>query len=139
MNDTLLLSFLESDAPHLPISNYYRRKESKISIHELALMLEEKYEVVKKFVDMYHNEISEAITRELIYCSFKNTSEDESKKVIANAIKNLYLDYMENGEHGVNSIRAIETGTVGLIDTGQYYNNMNIAIDNITATGEFNE
>lgn len=139
MNDTLLLSFLESDAPHLPISNYYRKQEAKISIHELALMLEEKYEVVKKFVDMYHNEISEAITRELIYCSFKNTSEDESKKVIANAIKNLYLDYMENGEHGVNSIRAMATGTVGLIDTGQYYNNMNIAIDNITATGEFNE
>ena len=44
---------------------------------------------------------------------------------------------MENGEHGVSSVRAIETGTVALIDTGQYYNNMNIAIDKITATGEF--
>ena len=136
MKDTLQLSFLESDAQHLPISNYYNNNKV-ISIYELAIELEEKYEVIKKFIDMYYNEITKIITKELIYCSLKKTDEDESKRVIANAIKNLYLDYMENGEHGVSSVRAIETGTVALIDTGQYYNNMNIAIDKITATGEF--
>lgn len=136
MNETLKLSFLESDAPHLPISNYYVR-QSEISIYELALELEERYSVLKKFVDKYYNQIIAIISKELIYSAFRNTSEDESKKVIANAIKNLYLDYMENGEHGIVSKRALATGTVGLIDTGQYYNNMNVAIDNITATGEF--
>lgn len=136
MNETLKLSFLESDAPHLPISNYYIR-QSEISIYELALELEERYSVLKKFVDKYYNQIIAIISKELIYSAFRNTSEDESKKVIANAIKNLYLDYMENGEHGIVSKRALTTGTVGLIDTGQYYNNMNVAIDNITATGEF--
>lgn len=136
MNETLKLSFLESDAPHLPISNYYVR-QSEISIYELALELEERYSVLKKFVDKYYNQIIAIISKELIYSAFRNTSEDESKKVIANAIKNLYLDYMENGEHGIVSKRALATGTVGLIDTGQYYNNINVAIDNITATGEF--
>lgn len=136
MNETLKLSFLESDAPHLPISNYYVR-QSEISIYELALELEERYSVLKKFVDKYYNQIVAIISEELIYSAFRKTSEDESKKVIANAIKNLYLDYMENGEHGIVSKRALATGTVGLIDTGQYYNNMNVAIDNITATGEF--
>ena len=137
INKNLKISFLENDAPHLPISNYYKKKYSKISIYELAIILEGKYEVLKKFIDMYYNKITEIITTELIYATLKKTDEDNSKKIIANAIKNLYLDYMENGEHGILSKRAIETRTVGLIDTGQYYNNMNIAIDNITATGEF--
>lgn len=136
MNETLKLSFLESDAPHLPISNYYHN-QFEISIYELALELEERYSVLKKFVDKYYNQIVAIITRELIYNGLTNSSESESKKVIANAIKNLYLDYMEGGEHGIVSKRALATGTVGLIDTGQYYNNMNVAIDNITATGEF--
>lgn len=136
MNETLKLSFLESDAPHLPISNYYVR-QSEISIYELALELEERYSVLKKFVDKYYNQIIAIITRELMYNGLTNSSESESKKVIANAIKNLYLDYMEGGEHGIVSKRALATGTVGLIDTGQYYNNMNVAIDDITATGEF--
>lgn len=137
INEYLKISFLESDAPHLPISNYYKKKYSAISIYELAIELEERYEVLKKFIDMYYNKITEIITTELIYATLKKIDIDNSKKIIANAIKNIYLDYMENGEHGILSKRAIATGTVGLIDTGQYYNNMNIAIDNITATGEF--
>lgn len=137
INEELKISFLESDAPHLPISNYYKKEYSNISIYELAIELEERYEVLKKFIDMYYNKITEIISTELIYATLKKIDIDNSKKIIANAIKNLYLDYMENGEHGILSKRAIATGTVGLIDTGQYYNNMNIAIDNITATGEF--
>lgn len=137
INEYLTISFLESDAPHLPISNYYKKEYSNISIYELAIELEERYEVLKKFIDKYYNKITEIISTELIYATLKKIDIDNSKKIIANAIKNLYLNYMENGEHGILSERAIATGTVGLIDTGQYYNNMNIAIDNITATGEF--
>ena len=136
IKEKMQLSFLESDAKHLPISNYYHNQKD-ITIYELAVELEEKYEVLKTFCNMYYNKIIEIITKELIYCSLKNTSEDDSKRIIANAIKNLYLDYMENGEHGIVSRRSLETGTVGLIDTGQYYSNMNIAFDKITATGEF--
>jgi len=137
MNETLQISFLENDAPHLPISNYYKRKESKISIYDLACILEGKYEVIEYFIERYYDKITEIITSELIYSQLTKTNEDESKRIIANAIKNLFLDYMEKGEHGIISKRAIETGTVGLIDTGQYYNNINVAVDNITATGEF--
>lgn len=137
INEALKLSFLESDAPHLPISNYYKKKYSNISIYELAIIFEGRYEVLNKFIDKYYDKITEIITTELIYATLKKIDIDNSKKIIANAIKNLYLDYMENGEHGILSKRAIATETVGLIDTGQYYNNMNIAIDNITATGEF--
>lgn len=136
INETLQISFLESEAPHLPISNWYHNQK-EITIYELACELEEKYEVLETFCNMYYDKITEIIATELIYSQLKKTNEDESKRIIANAIKNLYLDYMEKGEHGVSSKRAIATETVGLIDTGQYYNNMNIAIDNITATGEF--
>ena len=136
IKEKMQLSFLESDAKHLPISNYYHHQRD-ITIYKLALVLEAKYEVLKTFCDMYHNKMIEIITKELIYCSLKNTSEDDSKRIIANAIRNLYLDYMENEEHGVVSRRSIITGTVGLIDTGQYYSNMNIAFDKITAIGEF--
>ncbi|MDA0071768.1 hypothetical protein OFT50_13090 [Brachyspira hyodysenteriae] len=33
---------------------------------------------------------------------------------------------MEKGEHGIMTLRAKKTGTVGLIDTGEYYQSMEI-------------
>lgn len=136
MDEKLQISFLESDAQHQNISNYYDNTDI-ISIYELALELEEKYEVVKKFIDKYNSEITEIVAKELIYNIFNNEDVNQSKKIIANAIKNIWLNYMEKGEHNIVSKRAKETGTVGLIDTGQYYNSMIIAVDDITSTGEF--
>lgn len=136
MNEKLQISFLESDAQHQNTSNYYDNTDI-ISIYELALELEENYQVIKTFIDKYNYKITEIVAKELIYNTFNDEDINQSKKIIANAIKNIWLDYMEKGEHNIVSKRAKETGTVGLIDTGQYYNSMIIAVDDITSTGEF--
>lgn len=60
------------------------------------------------------------------YALLHSEESDKSNIAIANYIKGLWLDFMENGEHGIVSIRAKVTDTVGLIDTGEYYLSMEI-------------
>lgn len=109
--------FYESEKEHLPISNWYPKRSTKITIHELALILEEKYNVVKGFCEAHEDDIIQAIAMELM-------QEEPKDFVIDNAIKNMWLDYMETEGHGITSVRSRATGTVGLIDTGQYYLHM---------------
>ena len=45
-----ILSFLEKDSPHIP-SNYYGESEDKKTVYEVAVELEEKYQVVSKFLE----------------------------------------------------------------------------------------
>lgn len=116
--------FYESEKTHLPISNYYKKKTSKITIHELALILEKKYNVVENFCNKYEDKIITAIVNELL-------QDDPKVFIIDNAVKNYWLDYIENGEPAIYSKRAIETNTVGLIDTGQYYLHMEPRLEDI--------
>ena len=108
-----VLSFLEKDSIHNNASNYYDESENTKTVYEIAVELEEKYQVVSKFLELYKDDISFFIAKEKSY-------------VIANHIKGLWLDFMEKGEHGIVTIRARKTGTVGLIDTGEYYQSMEI-------------
>lgn len=125
MTEIELLSFLEKDAPHNTASNYYDNTDDK-TVYEVAVELEEKYQVVSKFTKKYINDIMHFIAKEKTYAILHPEEANKSDLVIANHIKGLWLDYMEKGEHGVISKRAIETGTVGLIDTGEYYQSMEI-------------
>lgn len=111
--------FYESEKEHLPISNYYKFSKNRkpITIHQLALYLEADYQVVKLFCEKYEDKIILAIANELM-------QDDPKDFIIDNAIRNMWLDYMESGEHGFASKRSIKTGTVALIDTGQYYLHM---------------
>lgn len=120
-----ILSFLEKDSLHNNASNYYGKQPQK-TVYEIAVELEEKYQVVSKFVSRYKDEIMNYIAKEKVYVALHPEELDNSNFVIANHIKGLWLDYMEKGEHGVISKRAVETGTVGLIDTGEYYQSMEV-------------
>lgn len=136
MMDALeVLSFLQKDSLHSTSSNYYKQQED-ITVYELALRLEERYSVVSKFVKKYIDDIMEYIAREKVYAVLHNKK--DSDFVIANYIKGLWLDYMENGEHGVISLRAIRTGTVGLIDTGEYYQSMEISYNGSNSNAGIN-
>ncbi len=121
-----LLTFLEKDSIHNNASNYYNEKDKEKTVYEIAVELEEKYQVVSKFLESYKDDISFFIAKEKSYALLHPEESDKSNIAIANYIKGLWLDFMENGEHGIVSIRAKVTGTVGLIDTGEYYLSMEI-------------
>ena len=125
--DTLeLLTFLEKDSIHNNASNYYDEKNKKKTVYEIAVELEEKYHVVSKFLEKYKDDISFFIAKEKTYSALHPEESGNSNIVIANHIKGLWLDFMEKGEHGIMTLRAKRTGTVGLIDTGEYYQSMEI-------------
>lgn len=121
-----ILSFLEKDSIHNNASNYYDESGNTKTVYEIAVELEEKYQVVSKFLELYKDDISFFIAKEKSYALLHPEERDNSNIVIANHIKGLWLDFMEKGQHGIVTIRAIKTGTVGLIDTGEYYQSMEI-------------
>lgn len=121
-----VLSFLEKDSIHNNASNYYDESGNTKTVYEIAVELEEKYQVVSKFLELYKDDISFFIAKEKSYALLHPEERDNSNIVIANHIKGLWLDFMEKGEHGIVTIRARKTGTVGLIDTGEYYQSMEI-------------
>lgn len=121
-----ILSFLEKDSIHNNASNYYDESENTKTVYEIAVELEEKYSVVTLFLQKYKDDISFFIAKEKSYAFLHPEESDNSNIVIANYIKGLWLDFMEKGEHGIVTIRARKTGTVGLIDTGEYYQSMEI-------------
>lgn len=121
-----VLSFLEKDSIHNNASNYYDESENTKTVYEIAVELEEKYQVVSKFLELYKDDISFFIAKEKSYAFLHPEESDNSNITIASHIKGLWLDFMEKGEHGIVTIRARKTGTVGLIDTGEYYQSMEI-------------
>ena len=137
-----ILSFLEKDSIHNNASNYYDESENTKTVYEIAnyydesgntktvyeiaVELEEKYSVVTLFLQKYKDDISFFIAKEKSHALLHPEESDNSNIVIANHIKGLWLDFMEKGEHGIVTIRARKTGTVGLIDTGEYYQSMEI-------------
>lgn len=121
-----ILSFLEKDSIHNNASNYYDESENTKTVYEIAVELEEKYSVVTLFLQKYKDDISFFIAKEKSYALLHPEESDNSNIVIASHIKGLWLDFMEKGEHGIVTIRAIKTDTVGLIDTGEYYQSMEI-------------
>lgn len=126
INTQTVLSFLEKDSIHNNASNYYNEKDNEKTVYEIAVELEEKYHVVSKFLEKYKDDISFFIAKEKSYALLHPEESDNSNIVIANHIKGLWFDFMEKGEHGIMTIRAKKTGTVGLIDTGEYYQSMEI-------------
>lgn len=121
-----LLSFLEKDSIHNNTSNYYDESENTKTVYEIAVELEEKYSVVTLFLQKYKDDISFFIAKEKSHALLHPEESDKSNIVIANYIKGLWLSFMKKGEHGIVTIRAIKTDTVGLIDTGEYYQSMEI-------------
>lgn len=121
-----VLSFLEKDSIHNNASNYYDESENTKTVYEIAVELEEKYQVVSKFLELYKDDISFFIAKEKSHALLHPEESDKSNITIASHIKKLWLNFMEKGEHGIVTIRAIKTDTVGLIDTGEYYQSMEI-------------
>ena len=121
-----IISFLEKDSIHNNASNYYDESGNTKTVYEIAVELEEKYSVVTLFLQKYKDDISFFIAKEKSYAFLHPEESDKSNITIASYIKGLWLNFMEKGEHGIVTIRARKTGTVGLIDTGEYYQSMEI-------------
>lgn len=137
MNTQEILSFLERDELHQPISNYYNNDNEDKTIYDVAVELEEKYQVISKFLYKYRDNIMLFIAKEKFHAGLHPEDADNSDFVIANYIKGLWLDFMEKGEHGIITGRAIATNTVGLIDTGQYYQSMEIDYNGTNSNAGF--
>lgn len=143
-----ILSFLERDELHQPISNYYYNGNQKYgagigeppeqkTIYEVAVELEERYQVIQEFINKYKDDITLFIAKEKFHAGMHPEDAESSDFAIAEHIKGLWLDFMEKGEHGVITGRAIATNMVGLIDTGQYYQSMEIDYNGTNSNAGF--
>lgn len=133
--ERMIISFLEKDQLHNNASSYYDEKDNEKTVYEIAVELEEKYHVISKFIDRYRDDITLKIAKERFTAEFKEGYNADLE--IAEYIQGLWLDFMENGEHGIMSVRAKEEGGVGLIDTGEYYQSMVIKVNDTYSRGDF--
>ncbi len=121
----MTIGFNVLEFAHSP-SNYYKN-QSDISNFELAVELEDRYNVIEMFTNDKKDVIIDIIATDYIR-ALKHFRTTMNTKTIETKIQNLWREYMIKGEHGIVSKRSIDTGTVGLIDTGDYYKSLVIKI-----------
>ena len=140
INTQMVLSFLEKDSPHIP-SNYYGESEDKKTVYEIAVELEEKYHVVSTFVEKHKDDISFIIAKEKFYILEHPEEADKFDLTVANAVKGLWTNYIDNREHqkitGFQSQRSKKTGTATFYDTGEYSDFMLIKCNDTVSQGDF--
>ena len=140
INTQMVLSFLEKDSPHIP-SNYYGESEDKKTVYEVAVELEEKYHIVSTFVEKHKDDISFIIAKEKFYILEHPEEADKFDLTVANAVKGLWTNYIDNREHqkitGFQSKRSKKTGTATFYDTGEYSDFMLIKCNDTVSQGDF--
>ena len=138
INTQTVLSFLEKDSAHIP-SDYYG--ETTKTVYEIAVELEEKYHVVSVFLEKHKDDISFIIAREKFYILQHPDEADKFDLTVANAVKRLWTDYINDREHqaatGFQSKRSKEKGTATFYDTGDYTDSMLIKCNDTVSQGDF--
>lgn len=147
----MIISFLENDSVHSP-SAYYDKTNKKYgagigeppkekTTYEIAVELEEKYHIIDTFIKLHEDDISFIIAREKFYISQYPEEAERLDFIVANAVKNLWTDYINNREHqketGFQSKRSRETGTATFYDTGDYSNYMLVKCNDTVSQGDF--
>ena len=123
----MTINFEILDFIHSP-SKYYGANNDNTTTYQVAIDLEDRYNVMLKFIKSRETEIINILTKELTLAI--NKARKINDNIISEGIKNLWRNYMIRGEHGITSQRSRETGGVALIDTGEYYKSLIIRIDN---------
>lgn len=141
INTQMVLSFLEKDSIHNNASNYYDESENTKTVYEIAVELEEKYHVVSTFVEKHKDDISFIIAKEKFYILEHPEKADKFDLTVANAVKGLWTNYIDNREHqkitGFQSQRSKKTGTATFYDTGEYSDSMLIKCNDTVSQGDF--
>lgn len=138
INTQIVLSFLEKDSAHIP-SDYYG--ETTKTVYEIAVELEKKYHIVSVFLEKHKDDISFIIAKEKFYILQHPDEADKFDLVVANAVKGLWTDYINNREHqtatGFQSKRSKEKDTATFYDTGDYTDSMLIKCNDTVSQGDF--
>lgn len=98
------------------------------TVFEVAEKLEEKYEVLGKFVAIYKKELERIIATEMALAIKHGIDNETMDAAINGRIQTVWRAYLINEEHGVKTKAAEARGGSSFVDTGTYMGGLTIGV-----------
>lgn len=113
------LIFKEPVRMHAP--SKYSDDADKKTIYDLAVELEDRYNIIHKFIVAYKSETEEIIRKELLLSFFHKKSQEEFESAVIDNIRTLWRTFILNAEHGMTTKASESRGDPAFVDTSDYY------------------
>ena len=98
------------------------------TVVDVANRLEQKYEVLAKFVALKKKELETIIASEMALAIKHGSTNEEMDAAINGRIQTVWRSYLINEEHGIRTKAAEARAGSSFVDTGTYMGGMTIGV-----------
>lgn len=98
------------------------------NVVDIANRLEQRYDVLNKFVALKKKELENIIVTEMALAIKHNYENEQMDAAINGRIQILWRAYLINEEHGIRTKAAEARGGSSFVDTGTYMGGMTIGV-----------
>ena len=98
------------------------------TVIDIANRLEQKYEVLAKFVALKKSELEKIIASEMALAIKHGAGNEQMDAAINGRIQTVWRAYLINEEHGIRTKAAESRGGSSFVDTGTYMGGLTIGV-----------
>ena len=115
------IDIIEPAIPHPPI-------EDGVSTYDVAQRLEQKYELIHKFVALHKKDIERLIAFEMAYAIKHNSTNLQMDSRLDTSLRQMWRVFLINEEHGIRTLAAEKEGRQSFVKTGTYMGNFTVGV-----------
>lgn len=103
--------------------NFEAYSDSRLTVFEVAEILERRYNLIETFITLYKEEIKKLLKQ---YYSKVKRAPKTSKATLEGSIQSLWIDYLDKEEHGIETLASVKEERKSFIRKGHYSNMMQV-------------